>query len=375
MPVGVVVAGGAAEAADRAEDVRRVRPQELELVVGLLHRGDGRRDGAARSGFERRQVPSGIGEIVGLALAIDGSPKIVEDGYGLLHHRLQLPEEGSQVLGGGLRGVDQGVEVVEGAAQVEEGGIGLAQGRRQRHQGAVERLVLGGDRPQRLVGVGDQAGEVIAALGDRADHAGAVDEEVGEHALVAAELLEEAVGGDQRRAQVLVGLVRVLGPGEDSLLVVAASVDHRGALDDVLERLALGLPQGVEELIEVDGGGRVDLGDDAAVGEFGRIVGPGGDRDVAVGDPRERGGADHGGGPLVQGAIDRHLHLRLGAVGELDVVDRAHRFAADQHLVPLHQLATGLEDQLVVIATVAAEQQVADRDHDDEQGAEGGDPA
>ena len=73
---------------------------------------------------------------------------------------------------------DQRVEVVERGAQVDEGGVRLAQRRRQGDQRAVERLVLGGDRAERLVGVRGQRREVVAALGDRAEDPRAGDEEL-----------------------------------------------------------------------------------------------------------------------------------------------------------------------------------------------------
>ena len=88
-----------------------------------------------------------------------------------------------------------------------------------------------------------RAGEVVASLRDGGEHVGAVDEEVGEGPRVACQLCEQAVGRDQRRAQVLVGLVR---------LGSLARVDGGRPLDDVSERLALRAPQRVEELVEVD---------------------------------------------------------------------------------------------------------------------------
>ena len=60
---------------------------------------------------------------------------------------------------------------------------------------AIERVILARDRPQRLVRVRGQGGEVVAALGDRVHHPGAVDQEPGEHLLVARQLGEQALGG------------------------------------------------------------------------------------------------------------------------------------------------------------------------------------
>ena len=120
----------------------------------------------------------------------------------------------------------------------------------KRHQGLVEGAVLVGDCAEGLVCVLRQGGEIGSALCDGGDDAGAVHEEIGERPLVAVEFLEQAVGRHQRRAQVLVGLVRRRG---------VAGVGGGRALDDVAQRLALGPAQRVEELVEVDGAGRVDL--------------------------------------------------------------------------------------------------------------------
>ena len=150
-----------------------------------------------------------------------------------------------------------------------------------------------GDRAEGLVGVLGQGGEVGAALGHGGDDVGAVDEEVGEGPLVAVELLEQAIRRDQRGTQVLVGLVR---------LGAVAGVDRRRALDDVAEGLALRAAQRVEELVEVDRAGRVDLGDGRVVPQLRVVVRTRLDRDVAVGDPRERGRADDRRGALVERA-------------------------------------------------------------------------
>ena len=262
----------------------------------------------------------------------------------------------------GLRSLNQRIKVVEGEPEVEEGGVGLAEGRRQGDEGAVQGLVLGGDRAEGLVGVGDEVDEVVAALCDRAGDAAAADEEVGEDPLVEVELLDQVVGGDQRRAQEAVGLVGLLG---------ASGVDGGRALDDVLEALALGGAEGVEELVEVDGGGGVDLGDDGAVAQAGGVVGAGGERDVAVGDSGEGGLADHRLGALVELLVDGDGDLGLAVLRQLDAVDGADRGAADQDLVVLDQLAAGLEDQVVVVAVVvAAEDEPGEGDDDQDEGAD-----
>jgi hypothetical protein len=55
---------------------------------------------------------------------------------------------------------------------------------------------------------------------------------------------------------------------------------------------------------------------------------------------------------LVEGVVDRDLDLRLGVLGEADVVDRPDGLAADQHLIPGHQLAARLEQELVGVALI-----------------------
>ena len=203
-----------------------------------------------------------------------------------------------------------------------------------------------------------------AALGDRGDDARAVHEEVGEGPLVAIELLEQAIRGDERRAQVLVGLVG---------LRALAGVDRRGALDDVPQRLPLGTAQRVEELIEVDRAGGVGLRDDRVAPELRAVVRAGLDRDVAVGDPGEGGRADDRRGALVQRPVNGDVDLRLSVVGQLDVVDAPDGDAPDQDLVALDQLAAGLEEQAVVVGVAAArKQQDEDRDRDQHQGADRG---
>ena len=80
-------------------------------------------------------------------------------------------------------------------------------------------------------------------------------------------------------------------------------------------------------------------------------------------------------GALVQRLVDRDLDLRLGVVGEVDLVDRADRLAADQDLVAGHELAAGLEQELVVVAVVAAEAgRIADEHDRDDQRADARDP-
>ena len=69
--------------------------------------------------------------------------------------------------------------------------------------------------------------------------------------------------------------------------------------------------------------------------------------------------------------VDRDLDLGLGVLGEADLVDRADRLAADEHLVAGHELAAGLEEQPVLVAAVAAEK---DKDNQHDAGEQGSDP-
>ena len=79
-------------------------------------------------------------------------------------------------------------------------------------------------------------------------------------------------------------------------------------------------------------------------------LGPGRERDVAVGDARQRGEPDRRLRALVQRRVrllDR-TDRRLVVVGQHDVVDPRRRAAADLDVVVLHELARVLEHQLVL---------------------------
>ncbi len=72
--------------------------------------------------------------------------------------------------------------------------------------------------------------------------------------------------------------------------------------------------------------------------------------------------------------FDAYLDLGQIVIGEVDALDRAHRLAADQYLVIGHELGCVLEDQLVLVAAVAAEEDDGEGDHDDRQAHQGGNP-
>ena len=58
----------------------------------------------------------------------------------------------------------------------------------------------------------------------------------------------------------------------------------------------------------------------------------------------------------------------------LDAFDRADRRAADQDLVVRDQLAGVLEEEGVLVAAAAAEEDDREGDHDDREGRDDGDP-
>jgi hypothetical protein len=76
----------------------------------------------------------------------------------------------------------------------------------------------------------------------------------------------------------------------------------------------------------------------------------------------------------VQGLVDGDLDLGLRVLGQRDVVNGADRLTADQHLVAGHELATGLEQELVLGPVVAAEQSQHDEHRGNDQRSEDRDP-
>ena len=167
-----------------------------------------------------------------------------------------LREERLQALRHRLRGLDQRIHFVERRAQVHERRVGAAHERREPSDRLGQRLLLAAERARGLVEVADQAREVVAALGERGDHLGAVDEEALEHRRVAGQLVEEAAGGGERRVQVLEADVRLVAP---------CRATGGRALEEALEGAPGLRVERVEELVEVDlGDGLVGV-DQAAV--------------------------------------------------------------------------------------------------------------
>ena len=210
----------------------------------------------------------------------------------------------------------------------------------------------------------DQAGEVVAALGDRGHRARGVHEEARQRALVLGDLVGEHARGRQQRVEVL---------GRLADLLALALVLRGEALDDVLQVAARLLVDRVEDLVEVDDRGRRGQVEAGAVVELLVGVGRERERDVAVGDARQRGEPDHGAGALAQrrvGLLDLDLDGCEVVVGELDRAHGADPPAADLHVVVLDELARRLEHERVLVAAAAAEQQQVSREEDrqDERG-------
>ncbi len=365
VAVAVVVGGHLAELRQPGKDVGRVGAQEGEIVLGDVHRPDRGGERVAGALLDRRQLLQRVGEVVVLARQAGDVGELREDRDAVVGDRGGLAEERRRVAGRRIGRLDERVEVVERRPQVHVGGVRLPQRLRERRQGAVEVVVAGADRRQRLVGGRDQRGQVLAPIGEGSERLRAGDEEAGEGDRVARELLEELRGRAQRRVQELVGTVR-----EDAL----AGIDPGVAADELLQGRTDAGPEDVEELIDVDRGGRVLAADRRVVLELRRVVRTRRQRDVAVGDAGERGLADQRGRSLAQRLVHRHLHRRLVVVGQVDRVDRAHPLARGQHLVAGDELAAGLEQECVAVAAVAAEQQHDDdRDRDQNRG-HGSDP-
>ncbi len=257
----------------------------------------------------------------------------------------------------GLDSFDQHVEVVERGAQVDEGGVGLAKRARQQIEGASEGHVLVGDRIRRGARVGHEAGEVVAALGDRPHRGRGVLDEAREQRIVERELTGQVGGRDEEGSDVLGALGGLLGtPGIPIGL----------AADEVAQSLAGIRVERVEQDVEVDRRGGVVRLDPTAVVDLLGVVGPGLDRDIAVGDCRQRGRANGRLGARVQGRellVDLHRDNRLGAIVELDDRDRPDRRAADADLSARDQLARVLEDRLDLVGLAVAEHGERDQRH------------
>ena len=197
-------------------------------------------------------------------------------------------------------------------------------------------------------------GQLVAALGDRGDRARGVDQELRQRRLVLGHLLHEPARAGEDRVEVLRGLA--------GLFALARVLDGE-ALDHVGQVAACLLVERVEDLVEVDHvGGRLGT-QRGALGQLLGVTGRRGQRDVAVGDAAQRREPDDRLRALPQrrvGLLDDDLDRRLVVVGQLDLAHRADAAAADLHVVVDDELAGALEQQRVLGAAGAAEQQQPD---------------
>ena len=124
--------------------------------------------------------------------------------------RAQLGEERAQLLRHGLGLLDERVEVVERGAQVDERRVRAALEAGQAADRLRERLLLVADRGRGDGELVDEAGEVVAAVGDVRDELRGGDDEALEQRRVAVELAEQPARGGQRRVEVGDALVELL---------------------------------------------------------------------------------------------------------------------------------------------------------------------
>ena len=315
-------------------------------------------DVADRDVAQRHLEVGEVDQVVAAAGLLEQLAEVLERRPCVTGERAQLGQEGPQLLGDGLGVVHQRLEVVERRAQVQEGGVGAAHEGRQPLDGLGQRLLLGPDRVGRGGEVVDQAGDVLAAVGEVGDELGGGDDEALEQLGVGVQLAEQAGGGRQRGVEVEQAGVHLLA---------AVGVLGVEALDQALEVLAGGLVEGVEDLVEVDrGGGRLLL-DRAAVGDRRLACAREPEVDVAVGDAGQGGLADRREGALAQRrvvVVDAEGQLGLAVGRDADVLDLARRHAGDLDEVAAHELRGVLEARLdlVLLAGPAQEQH---RDHRD----------
>ena len=229
-----------------------------------------------------------------------------------------------------------------------------------------ERDLLVADRGRRGREVVDEAGEVVAAVGDVGDELRGRDDEALEQRRVAVELAEQAAGRRQRRVEVHDALAELLA----GALVLAP-----GAAEDAGQRLARVGVEGVEELVEVDRGGRSRLLDRAAVGDRAAIpAGRGGGRCSGSRCRRARPGGPSAG---CRGAAARSpLSMRSvtsawpSSVRSMPVTLPTGR-PGDLHEVALDELGGVLEAGLDLVGLIAAEEREARDDACRDQGSHG----
>ena len=369
-----VIGPRVAEVVEPAEEVGRVGAEVGELGGGALERLLGDLEGAvalaavglerARGDVAQRHLQLGqLDQVVGGAGSADDLRQVVDGRARVARERAQLGQERAQLLGDRLRVIDERVEVVERGAQVDERRVGAALEVGQAADRLGERLLLVADRGRRGGELVDEAGQVLVAVGDVGDELRRGDDEALEQRGVAVELAEQPTGGGERRVEVGDALVELLALALD---LVGRAVDH------ALQRLARLRVEGVEDLVEVDGGGRRVLLDHALVGDPLGALRRHPQVDVAVGDARQRGLADGGQRAAAQRRVvlvDLHRHRGLAVLGEVDAGDLADRRAAGLDQVALYELGGVLEVRGDGVAAArATEQEDGNHDGDDKNG-------
>ena len=142
-------------------------------------------------------------------------------------------------------------------------------------------------------------------------------------------LVDQPARAREQRVEVLRGL--------GGLLALAVELGLE-ALDDALQVRARLRVERVEELVEVDRGGRRGGRQRRVLGQRAARVRAGRERDVAVGDARQRRQPDDRLRALAQrrvGLLDADPDRRLVVGRQLDLVDRADRAPADLDVVAL----------------------------------------
>ena len=295
-----------------------------------------------------------------------GQAREVADGrHRLVRERPQLVEVRAELARDRLRRLDERVDVVERGTEVHVGRVGRAHEVREPPDELGERLLLRAERARRAVQVVHERAELALLLRERRDEPRRVLEEALEHRRVVGQLAEEPAGRRQVRLQVreaAVGVVadtRVLAPP---------------AAEEALDRLARLLVEHAEERVDLDHG-RGPVGrDHGAVLEHLllalRGVALAGrrqmDLDEAVGDRRQRPGANHEARAGRQRrVVVPHLELDLGlaVVGDLEVGHLADLDAAELDQVALDQLSGVDEARLQRVAVAAAPEQEQGHEH------------
>ena len=360
MAVGVVVAPGrAAEAVEQArDDVGHVGPGPGHHRRRLGERAGGRREGGAGDAVQRGQSPQ-------------RGHRVLDQRAHAGHHRARARRDRVERLQRARQPRRHGERLAQGRprldqrrAQVHERRIGAAQDGRGQPQDLVERALLPGDGVGDGRGVDDPALDVRAARRDGGHHGGGLDDETFEGGLVAHELVRRRRRlGDRRVERLQAGVGR---PGRAGHL-------SGGAVDDLLERGPRLRVQRVEDLVEVHRGLGVLGGDGAARRNRRRVVRSGGEGDVPVRDPRERGLAHDRAGAAMQRpevrVVDPEHQHGLVAIVETDRADLPDGVPAHLHEVALDELPRVLQGHPHLVGPIGVQQD--DRHQDDRSGQRG----